>query len=309
MALLPFRYPVSGPLDARDGVIVVLFMRASHISVAPVVGVLFNADLALVGEDALQFIASSGEWKPLTPRRRAHAYRRMSAAAVKGLPNEYLEMKGGCSGDDVGAYAFFYYGTDLTDEAADPRETSAVEMWFPTEVVERRGLDAFAQDVLNLASHLPFSSGYCSLAFNVEDDAWSDVERDVTAPLAMRHPGMDLHMTVLTTGFMGDGVRGAYWLTLVGPAALQTLQLDADGLCESLEDPGITVYELDHDVAIRAGDELRPGDVNYGDRLPLTRKVAAVLEPVIIVQERAAFGFDRDDPLTRFLEWQRRHLD
>jgi hypothetical protein len=310
MALLPLRYPTSGPpYDARDGVIVVLFVRESHVKLAPAIGVLFNAYLTLVGDDALQFIVSSGEWKPLTPQRRARARRRMSPAAAKGLPNDFLEMKGGCGEDDVGAYGFFYYGHDLS-EADSERETSAVEMWFPTEVVERRGLDAFTQDVLGLGSCVPFSSGYCSLAFNLEECAWIDVMRDVTNPLAMRHPGMDLHMTVITTGFMGDGVRGAYWITLVGPAAMNVLQLDADGLCEALEDPAITVYELDHGVAIRAGDELRPGDVNYGDRLPLTRKVAAVLEPATIVQERAAFGFAwADDPLTRFLEWQRRHLD
>jgi hypothetical protein len=224
------------------------------------------------------------------------------------LPNEFLEMKGGCDEDDVGAYGFFYFGTDLTDENAE-NETSAVEMWFPTDVVERRGLDAFTQDVLGLASLVPFSSGYCSLAFNLEESAWIDVTRDVTTPLAMRHPGMDLHMTVITTGFMGDGIRGTYWLTFVGPVALQTLGLDASGLRQAIDDSAIAVYELTHGVAIRAGDELRAGDVNYGDRLPLTRQVAAVLEPIMIVQDYCAIGFDTDDPVTRFLEWQRRHLD
>ena len=309
MALLPLRYPTSGPpYDARDGVIVVLFVRESHVMLAPMIGALFDAYVGLVGEDALQLIVASEEWKPLTPQRMARARRRMSVAAAKGLPNECLELKGGCGEDEVGAYGFFYYGHDLSEDGAE-NETSAVEMWFPTDVVERRGLDSFTTDVLGLASHVPFSSGYSSLAFNLEECAWINVRRDVTTPLAMRHPGMDLHSTVTTTGFMGNGVRGAYWLTFVGPAALQALQLDADGLCEALGDPAITVYELNHGVAIRAGDELRPGDVNYGDRLPLTRKVAAVLEPVTIVQDYCAFGFDCDDPLTRFLEWQRRHLD
>lgn len=309
MALLPLRYPNSGPPhDARDGVIVVLFIRESHVTLAPRVGTLFDAYLTLVGEDALQFIVSSEEWKPLTPRRRDRARKRMSPWAAKGLPNEFLEMKGGGDEADVGAYAFNYYGADLSIQHAE-RRTSGIEVWFPTEVVERRGLDAFARDVLWLADHVPFSSGYCSLAFNVEDAAELQVWRDVTTPLAMRHPGMDLHMTDITKKFMGDGVRGAYWLSLVGPLALQTLQLDAARLRKALDDPAITVYELEHGVAIRAGDELRPGDVNRGDRLPLTRKVAAVLEPVTSVQERAAFGFAADDPVTRFLEWQRRHLD
>lgn len=309
MALLPLRYPSSGPpYDARDGVIVVLFVRESHVTLAPKVGEMFDAYLALVGEGSLQFVVAGEEWKPLTPRRRTQARKRMSAIAAKGLPNEYLEMKGGGDEADVGAYGFFYYGTDLAKDGSE-RRASAVELWFPTEVVGRRGLDAFTNDVLDLASRVPFSSGYCGLAFNVEDDAWFKVQRDVTTPLAMRHPGMDLHLTDMTKKFVGDGVRGAYWLTLVGPIALRTLGLNADGLRKALGDPAITVHELEHGVAIRAGDELRPGDVNQGDRLPLTRKVAAVLEPVTIVQERSAFGFDVDDAVTRFLEWQRRHLD
>jgi hypothetical protein len=92
--------------------------------------------------------------------------------------------------------------------------------------------------------------------------------------MAMRHPGMDPHVDI-TKKFMGDGVRGAYWLTLIGPPALHALGLDATGLRDTLDDPAITIHKLARGVAIRAGEELRPGDVNYGDRLPLTRKVAA----------------------------------
>ena len=309
MSLLPLRYPSSGPpYVARDGVIVVLFTRENHATLAAKVGALLDAYLGLVGLDALQFVAVSEEWKPLTHRRLAQVRRRLSAAAARGLPNEFIELKGGGSEHDVGAYGFFYVGFDLNAENRE-RHACAVELWFPTEVVMQRGLDAFTHDVLELASFVTISSGYCSLAFNIEVSAEMAAERDVTTPLAMRHPGMDLHMIDNTTSFMGDGVRGAYWLTLLGPAALGALRLGVEGLREALEDPSITVYELDHGVAIRAGDELRPGDVNYGDSLPLTRKVASVIEPVTITQDFAAFGFSGDDPVTRFLEWQRRHLD
>lgn len=309
MAVIPLGYPPSGPpYDVRNGIIVVFFIRESHVSLAPAVGVLFDAYLALVGQNELQFIVASEEWKPLTPQRRARARRRMSTAAANGLLNEALEMKGGGSEDDVGTYGFFYYGADLSEQGSEQR-ASAVEMWFPSEAIEQRGLDAFAHDVLGLGCLVPFSSGYCSMAFNVEESAWIDAMRNVTTPLAMRHPGMDLHMSDITMSFVGDGIRGAYWLTFVGRSALRSLRLDAAGLRKALDDPAITVHELPHGVAIRAGAELRPGDVNYGDRLPLTRKVATVLEPVTIVQHRAAFGFATDDPLTSFIEWQRRHLD
>jgi Protein of unknown function (DUF3396) len=262
----------------------------------------------MAGANALRFIVSGEEWKPLTPRRHARARKQMSASASRGLPNAYIEMMGGNESADIGSYAFFYVGRDISGQDAS-RGASAIEMWLPSETVELRGLNGLAEDVIRLAAHVPFSSGYCSLAFNYEESCEALVERDVTTPLAMRHPGMDLHDPAITSAFVGDGVRGAYWVTLVGPLALERLKLDAKGLRSALAEPQITVYELDHGVAIRAGDELRPGDVNRGDRLPLTRKVAAALEPVMMIQDYCVFGFDVDDPVTRFLEWQRRHLD
>lgn len=310
MTIIPLRYPNSGPpYSARDGVIIVLYVREDHRVLAPKVGALFDAFVKLIEPNTLEFIVGGEEWKPLTPRRLARARKEMSIAASRGTAgNGFIEMKGGGDESDVGVFGFYYVGRDLSEPDRE-RDASAIEMWLPTEFVVQRSLATFEQDVMSLAMHVPFSSGYSSLAFNYEEGDELDVEQHVTTPLAMRHPGMDLHDVVMTSRFVGDGVRGAYWLTLVGPVALRTLGLDAAGLRKALKDPAIAVYELPHGVAIRAGDELRPGDVNRGDRLPLTRKVAAVLEPVTSVQERAVFGFDVDDAVTRFLEWQRRHLD
>lgn len=308
MSVLPLHYAPQGTTIARDGIVVVLFIRKSHVDLAPEAGALFDAFEAYIGKDTLTHIVAAEQWKPLTTRRRTSARKRMSAAAATGLPNDFVLMKGPGSEYDLGEYAFHYIGNEIGGEGREDG-ASSIELWLPTELAAERGLEQFAEDVLELASHVPFSSGYCSLAINYEASDLARVESSLTPALAMRHPGFDLHNTANTQLQIGDRVRGAYWLTLLGPVALQALKLDADGICAALEEPEITVHELDYGVAIVAGDELRPGDVNQGDRLPLTRKVAALLEPVTHFPTWGAIGFRTDDPMTRFLEWLRRHLD
>jgi hypothetical protein len=50
------------------------FVRESHVTLAPKVGDLFDAYNVWVGEDALDFVVSSEEWKPLTPKRLMNAW-------------------------------------------------------------------------------------------------------------------------------------------------------------------------------------------------------------------------------------------
>ncbi|MBV1860452.1 MAG: DUF3396 domain-containing protein [Nannocystaceae bacterium] len=308
MSVLPLRFAPRGTTIARDGIVVVLFIRESHIDVAPKVGALFDAFDAYVGGDKLTHILAAEQWKPLTPRRRASARKRMSPAAATGLPNHFVLCKGPGSEYEVGEYAFRYIGNEIGTEGTEDR-ASSIELWLPTEFAQERGLERFAEDVLELAALVPFSSGYCSLAINYEAHVVTTVESKLTPALAMRHPGFDLHNTANTQLQIGDHLRGAYWLTLIGPTALEELSLDAEGVRAAFQDPEISVHELDAGVAVVAGDELRPGDVNQGDALPLHRKVAALLEPVLHVPTYGAIGFRVDDPMTRFLEWLRRHLD
>ncbi|MEM7160637.1 MAG: type VI immunity family protein [Myxococcota bacterium] len=308
MSLLPLRHPPTGNTAARDGIVLVLFVRRSHVDLAAQAGDFFDALRAYIGEDTLNHIVAAEQWKPLTTRRFNSARKRMSAAAATGLPNEFVLMKGPGSEYEVGEYAFSYIGNEIGTEGNEER-ASSIEVWLPTEKAEERGLETFVEDILALAAHVPFSSGYCSMAINYEAADVAKVERQLTPALGLRHPGFDLHNTSVTQLQIGDHVRGAYWLTLLGPEVLEALGKDVDGLCEALEEPDITVHELDHGAAIVAGDELRPGDVNAGDRLPLTRKVAALLAPVTHTPTWGAIGFRVEDPMTRYLDWLRRHLD
>jgi hypothetical protein len=310
MALLPFRlHADGGGIAVRDGIVFVLFMSGTHADVAERVGKLYDRWLAWVGPDTIQWVWAEGDaYKPATPRRRHRVRRLLTPAAAAQRPDERFSVKGGCAEGEPGAHLFEYWGSAPADpEAENPPPANTVEIWFPPELVESTGRATFVKKLLELAAEVPFDSGYASLAFNFEDWAMLPAAKHITGP-AFRHPGMDVHCTWSTAlEIRPNKVRGSYWLTLLGPSALAGVAPSADALRKALG-PGITVHEIGRSVAIEAGDELRPGDLNRGDVLPLTRKVAEVLQPVLLLQDRGAFGFAGSDTVQRFMDWQERHL-
>lgn len=313
MALLPFRlWAAPGQIAVRDGVVLVLFMEELHVDVADAVGKLYDRWLAMIDPKSLEWAWTSGDsYKPATPRRRHLLRRRLTKTAAAQWPKERMSIKGACQRWEPGGHFFEYFGAAVmtpdedATEPPPPPPASTVEIWFPPEVPEALGREAFVRELLALAAEVPFSSGYCSLSFNYDNWADEPAAIHITGP-AFRHPGMDVHLTWSTALYIGTKVRGAYWLTFVGPAALGELKLDAAAMREALG-PEITVHELPAGVAIEAGDELRPGDLNRGDDLPLTRRVAKLLEPVTLLQDLGAFGF-AGDPVQNFMDWQQRHL-
>jgi hypothetical protein len=197
-------------------------------------------------------------------------------------------------------YRFQYRGRN--DEPRTPKEASYVEIWFPTEYRSEVGPKKFLDVLFDLATKVPFSSGYCSLALNYED--WAAMPaKPIVRPIALRHPGIDVHNTQIASLYLGGGPRGAYWLTFLGPDALDRLGIDVEGIRANLG-PEIVVHALPNGVAIQAGADPEPGDVNRDERLPLVRKVAKLIEPVQAIQESAITFGDVDE----YIRWQQRHL-
>lgn len=296
-APLPVRVEKNGWVVIADGVILCLFVRASHRDAAERVGELYDRWLEAVGQESVKWVRGADDWKELTPRQRTRVRKLMTKAGA-GKPEARVALKGGDNPDDVTVHGFDYWGLDLEE---DPKRASFVELRFATEWVREMGPDAFATLAMDLAGHVPFSSGYASLAFHVDMKIPGFIDDH-----AFVHPGMDVHGNEYTCLYIEDLARGAYWLTFVGPVALAKLG-GAEKLRRAL-DKGISVVEVGQGVAIRAGDELRPGDVPGGDVLPLTRKVAAAIEPVRLQQTMGAFGFTAADNLEKFAAWQRRHV-
>jgi len=295
--LLPLRLEHGGRVAIHDGVLLCLFIREPHLVAAPSVGQLYDRYVELVGAQSLRWYRGKDEWKALTPRQRARLRGLMTATTSRA--DVLVAIKGGEHADTEMVHGFDYWGDEApssTNEIA-----SFVELRFATEWVTERGLDAFAATAADLASCVRFSSGYASLAFHLEMHVG-----ELLDVLAFRHPGMDVHANEYTSSNIAERVRGAYWLTFVGPAALAQLG-HAPAALRKLLGPAIAVDTVGDGVVIRAGDELRPGDTSHGDDLPLTRTVARVLEPITLGKS-CAFGFSSENSVETFAAWQRRHF-
>lgn len=302
--VLPIRVMTDdGTVAVRDGVICALFMRQAHAELAEPVAAAYEAFEGVVGAERLQWIHHGGEsYRPYTPQMRARVRDVLKRSNAEVRQEERFTIKGDCGESDAGAFLFRYRGRDMKGQLANVN-ASSVEMWFPTEFGSQLGWSTFAASLLRVSAQLPFSSGYCSLALNREDWAVAATESFV-AGKALRHPGLDIHQITNTAIRIGDDVRGAYWLTLLSPQALERLDMTAETLAKTLG-PDIQVHRLVNGVAIQAGERPELGDRNRREALPLVRKVAAVVAPIQHVQRVGVFGFLE---VEEFVSWQRRHL-
>jgi hypothetical protein len=307
--ILPFRkYDEHGTLAIRDGFVFCLFMRADHHELAESVGRLFDCYLQIIGPDTLRWITDrGGAFQPFTKRRQTSLRKRLSSEHATPGKKYMVKVKGEEEVKTAPGHLFFYSGSDreslLRIDHWGPTYTSAIEIWFPTDFAEDRGWETFVRELLELASFVPFASGYCSLALNFPE--WARIAAESLARgLVKRYPGLDVHDNVITSLRIGNQVRGAYWLTLLGTKTLENLDLDASGLREALG-PEIVVHEIGQRVAIQAGVQPELGDTNRGDNLTLVRRVARVVEPVQLIQTSGILIYEEVED---FVDWQKRHI-
>jgi hypothetical protein len=295
----PFRkFAANGSMAMRDGLVFVVFMPAPHSQVGAASATAFERYLAWVGSSRFTLVHDRGEqYRQLTPKKLSGLVTRLRAQRPQTVEFQFSIRDG-----DEGTVPEHYFAYSGGIEDAGPAETSHIEVWFPTEYPDEIGLDAFLKGLLSLAQAVPFSSGYASLALNYLE--WADMGAvPYNRAIAMRHPGVDVHNTSNTGLRLGDGVRGAYWLTLLGTRALARLEKDAAAIRQELG-PEIEVLEIENGVAIRAGERPLPGDVNENDRLPLIRKVAALVAPIQVVRDKGILFGTKEE----WVKWQRRHL-
>jgi hypothetical protein len=125
--------------------------------------------------------------------------------------------------------------------------------------------------------------------------------------IAQRYPGYDVAVNDLTQLDIGARVRGARWITLLGPALAESLS-GLDAIRAALP-ADVDVRDVAGIAMIRAGRTPELGDTNRKVEMPLLRAVARVLEPVTMFREvnlLSYFANFDDDALRR---WERRFLD
>jgi hypothetical protein len=282
----------------RDGMVFAIYMPAPHSQVGAASAGALERYLSWVGANRFTLVHDRGEqYRKLTTKKLAGLVTRLRAESPQSLEFQFSIR----DGDEATVPEHFFSYCGRPDDGASIK-ASHIEIWFPIEYLDEIGPDAFLKGLISLAEELPFSSGYASVALNCLDWAAAGAQ-PYSRAIALRHPGVDVHDSELTGLKLGDGVRGAYWLTLLGTRALARLEKDAAAIRQELG-PEIEVLEIENGVAIRAGERPLPGDVNENDRLPLIRKVAALVAPIQVVRDKGILFGTKEE----WVKWQRRHL-
>jgi hypothetical protein len=177
---------------------------------------------------------------------------------------------------------------------------------FPASYADDDRVDALFSLVTTLAQRLEPVSGYCSPSL-LPSDAHQSAAFLALRPLALRFPGYDVAMNDLAALELGDRVRGARWISLLGPAPLAALG-GLDALRTALPKP-IEVLDLAGTVAIRAGRLPEIGDVNRREDTPLLKAVARALEPITLFSEVDLLSHFADFDEELLSRWERRFLE
>ncbi|WP_233595425.1 MULTISPECIES: type VI immunity family protein [Corallococcus] len=160
--------------------------------------------------------------------------------------------------------------------------------------------------MLELCNHLHPIHGYGGpgLAESPDVGVESDFQPAVYA-MARRFPGLEVDSPLSHARYLGDGIKGVNWLTIVGERFLPRVG-GIPGLVATLGDE-ISLREYDGGVLIQAGSRPRMGDANDG-RIPEPYlRVAQALRPLRVesVGSLHFAGGNRFTPETSD-EWLRR---
>ena len=285
----------------RDGLTIRFYMHRSHQGLGPSIIRALDVFNRTLGPQALTIHPDmEGYWLTLDDQAREHIRREL-------LESEYSHVTIASNSNGVSEFKFEYTGLSLesTGWSDNPGRSCEATFQLTTEYLEQHGPGKVRELALELASHLPFNSGYASLSFNADMDLVG-VRRRVRG-MCFRHPGMEVIEDFVYQD-IGTRITGAHWLTFLGPPVLGELG-GAEGLRPRLSSPGTTVQSLDDArVVVTLGPWPEAGDLEAGKDLPAYRELARVLEPWLYHSNPDSF-FDPDFPPEDKLRWERRFLD
>lgn len=292
----------------REGYILAFFSKRRFSEIASEVRDVFDYWLTHVPNDSLKWAitsSSSEELKPCTSATLKRVRKLLDAESSRSRPRTNILI----CGEDANnpEYSFVAFAREEFEDSPNlVNETNLVELRYPRSFFERTGPPPFSEIARRVGEMLTYDSGYGSLALNWFDETDVDSAGEILRPVAMRHPGFDVHFNSRTKSLLGRRSRGARWLTFLSSDLIQKL----DGV-QGMKDlaAGVRVAEGRHGVLLQAGDTPPVGDLKYGEDLPLLRSVAKAIEPVTFFDDDVLLHnlFASKPEMLR--RWERRFFD
>jgi hypothetical protein len=285
----------------RDSQLAAFFFQRPFRDLAKSLGAVFDDWLGRTPEEAKKWALigpDADEAKPFGPKLLPKAKAQLDPVRAKSRDMAGLEVWGPEETNPTHAFAFDAMN-DLQND-----ETNLLELRAPSAEVDAAHVERYVEVIRHVAEQVPYDSGYASPALTHPSDRPTDFV-EPARKWAFRHPGLDMPNNDGTNSGIGRKVRGAYWLTFLGPWALKQLG-GAEALKKALPKEA-EVHGVGVGVMIRAGRLPSLGDVNKGDNVPLLRAVAKVIEPVTLFGDSFLDTIFRDED--ERARWERRHLD
>ncbi|WP_050791913.1 DUF3396 domain-containing protein [Stigmatella aurantiaca] len=249
------------------------YMKPPHQElVSGVLGALEAYQRAVGFQSLGLFATEEGDWKALDHAGWNQIQRKL---LEKRSPLITLQE----SSETECRYAFFYFGKDATyaDRMNEPGAMSEATFWLPTELLDAQGPERVRSLAQEVASLLPWHSGYCGLSFNGDLDVSSDLH--ALTQYGMRHPGIDIPSPDGHSWDIGNQLGGPYWMNFLGPSVMASLGGEW-GLRTRLQNPATLVQAWEGGKAIvTLGAQPEAGDTTHGETLPAYRELARLLEP------------------------------
>lgn len=293
----------------RDGITVAFFLPMPLDAVADRVSAVFERFVATSLAKQLRWCslgADSEEWKPITSKTYDRCRALLGKEATRKRKLTAFELFDGKVDGDAPTAGIQVLGNPK--DRKEPLETNLVQMFFPSDsIANEKKTEAFVAWLMDLAALLPFVSGYASPGLH-----WAESHQieafEAARGLAKRYAGFDVQRNELTRSDIDTRVRGARWLTFLGPELIK--KLGGIKTVHSVAGHGIAVAPVGDGVAIRAGAIPEMGDRNRRERTPLLNRVAALLKPVTLFNEPGLLesDFAIDDPAF-LVEWEQRFFD
>lgn len=296
----------TGHIYLREVLLVTFFLPPMiHESVEALRQVL-DLYLDAIPPDALAWSligANSETWKPISKLTLGKAREQLKVEAAARRKMTAFTLAGGEKGGEASSYAISVAGEPGDPDLPDLQ--ALLELSFPMEAISPETVGKFVAFCARVAEVLPYVSGYAAPALQ-----WTLVDaglaaRDVKA-LAMRHPGYDFPNNACTRLRLGKRVRGARWLTFLGPDLVARLG-GAAALRATLSE-AIAVAPAGLGLMLRAGALPEVGDVNRGIGVPLLCEVAKALEPITQFDDPCLLGQFAHHDQALLCRWERRFL-
>lgn len=201
--------------------------------------------------------------------------------------------------DCMGAYGFHMTAEGAIKSEYD-EEAGYVDLAFPLSVIDQFGLTAFADRLIQLASHLPFYAGVAGYSFQ-RSPYKLDALLEPIRTLSRRFAGVEITAAERFAYLAERGIPTVNWLTFVGQTHLKKVGGIA-ALATALEGKS-EVRPLPAGTVVISGEGPTLGDVNSPttDLEPL-RTAYAALRGAQFVDERYAID-DLDFPGNETTAW------